>query len=213
MTNASRTRSLLSDLSAGMAQQMAFWGCDARNPSGNLLTRAGLLRVAREHSGGEGSSRYRKRWAEGEVELHSYCMGWYSTEKTGVVFVRSTGRFLSCLPGEPLEPGDYGDRTHGGAADSLLDDVRPLVGMIVDYEKRLLAKSGTTYRENCWRHYQKMPGVKSWLAPTRAVEWMEFFLSDPASTPRSRQWLREENSVSVCASTRPAIADVSEQNL
>lgn len=180
------------DLSAGIAQQMSFWGCDARNPTGNVLVSLGFERVARNESGGEGSSRYRKAGRGGEIELHSYCMGWYSLEQDGVVFVRNTGRFFACEPGEALDPGHYGERMQGRCADSLLGDVRPLIGMVVDYEKAVLSGLGATYRESCWRHYQKMPGVRGWLPPARAVEWMELFLSNPGATPRAREWLREE---------------------
>jgi len=178
-----------------MAQQMSFWGSDARRAKGNLLVDLGLERVARDESGGEGSSRYRKVWGSGAIELHSYCMGWYSFMQPGVVFVRHTGRFYSCLPGEPLEPGKYGVRMQGRCADDLLGDVRPLVGMVVDYEKAVLSGPGATYRESCWRHFQKMPGVRAWLPPSRALEWMESFLSDLEATPRAREWLRGEIAV------------------
>jgi hypothetical protein len=39
---ASRRRSLVSDLCAGVTQAMGLWGCDARHPAGNQLAAATL---------------------------------------------------------------------------------------------------------------------------------------------------------------------------
>jgi hypothetical protein len=55
----SRVRGLIRDLTDGLAQQMFFWGRDVAHPDGNGLVRAGLQRIARVESGGEGTSRYR----------------------------------------------------------------------------------------------------------------------------------------------------------
>ena len=87
----------MSDLARGIGQQMMFWGCDARHSQGNLLSHAGLQRIARTERRSEGSSRYRMPWQDGLIELHSYCVGFYSSEDIGIIYIRSLQRFRSCL--------------------------------------------------------------------------------------------------------------------
>ena len=64
-------RNFVRDICARLQQEMFFWGCDAAYQEGNLLVQFGLARIARSHSGGEGSSRYRINWRGGTVELPS----------------------------------------------------------------------------------------------------------------------------------------------
>lgn len=185
----SRKRALLSDFGAGLAQQMILWGCDARYPGGNLLVRMGMERLAREEVSQEGSSRYRTPWKDGLVEVHSFCAGWYPTIGTGVVFIRHWKRFAACEGGMPAEPGRYA--MAAAFPDEMLELVRPIAEWIVDYETRVQAAMGTAYREACFRQAVRSPGVRPWLPPQRAVEWMEGFLRDADSVGRAREWVRE----------------------
>jgi hypothetical protein len=135
----SQVRALVSDLARMFLQQMFFWGCDAQS-GGNLLVRLGGQRLAREHSCGEGSSRYRWRWEDGTVELHSFCAGWYPDDPTaaGAVFIRGRERFFDCAGGQPLEPGHYDEgRFLHANADEMLALLRPLLSWLADYERRV----------------------------------------------------------------------------
>ena len=49
--------------------QMKRWGADVMHPEGNLLVRFGMIRF--RVPGQPGSSRYRCRWADHWIELHS----------------------------------------------------------------------------------------------------------------------------------------------
>lgn len=186
-TDASRVRSLLTDFSAGVAQQMVFWGCDARHPTGNLLVRFGMVRLARDGAEGEGSSQYRAAWQGGLVAIHSFCAGWYPAESTGVVFIRHWKRLVACPGGEPQDPGHY--QIVRTSPDEMLDLVRPLAGWVTEYEKWVVGRMGCDYRKACFRHTLRMPGVRPWLPPARASEWLEGFASDPAGVGRAKEWL------------------------
>jgi hypothetical protein len=65
---------------------MSRWGRDVLHPEGNLLIRFGMIRF--RIPGQPGSSRYRCRWADHWIELHSTCAGIYSETGAGIVFLR-----------------------------------------------------------------------------------------------------------------------------
>lgn len=200
MTTASRRRSLLRDVADGLAQQMFFWGCDARHPAGNLLVRIGLERRPRADSGGEGSSRYRAAWRGGVIELHGFCAGWYPAAGSGpgVVFIRHRGRLGLVQPGEPLTPGRYeSGRMTGAAPDDVMAACRPLLEWIVQAEHRATAEVGAAHRAACWRLRRSLPAEGRWLEPTEAVAWFEAFIRDPANTPRARTGWRERSAPSL----------------
>ncbi len=184
----SRERSLLSDLADGLSQQMGFWGCDARDSEGSLLVAKGFQRIARADADGEGSSRYRRLVDGGVLELHSFCAGWYPVSGNGVIFVRQLGRVFGCSPGLAPTPGDYTGRLLPCSPDDVLRLVRPFVESIIAYEQSVLESPGPLYRERCWQAVRRMPGAKAWLRPAEAIGWMTSFASDPASTPRARDW-------------------------
>jgi len=168
---------------------MVFWGCDACHPRENLLSASGLQRIARTEQGREGSSRYRIEWQGGLVELHSYCVGWYSPETPGIIFIRSLQRFRSCVGPQPLTPGKYErERFFAAGRDQLLHSVTPLVAWITDYERRIAEMEGLHYRRNCWRLSLKKAGARPWLPPDQAVDWFQCFLDCPETTPRARQF-------------------------
>jgi len=177
----------MSDLAQGLGQQMIFWGCDARHPDGNFLSRYGMERIAREKRGGEGSSRYRLEWRGGLVELHSYCVGWYSSEALGVIYIRSRGCFQVCIGPVPLTPGKYEiERLMPAGRNLLLQAVKPLLTWILSYEGEVLRSLGSRYREACWKVCHSKVGPRPWLPPEKATAWFAKFLEDPAATPRPR---------------------------
>ncbi len=184
-----RHRSLVRDACRCLSQQMVFWGADARHRDGNLLVTFGLERVARTEAGGEGSSRYHAFWRGGIIELHSFCAGWYPPNSDGVLFIRNRERLHVCPPGETITPGDYALAT-GAAPDDLLPAVQPLLAWVVTYERWVHRNTSPDYRSQCWLRLLSRMGVRPWLAPEHALEWMERFLADPVSTPRAKEQLR-----------------------
>ncbi len=184
----SRRRGLLVDVAAGVAQQMVFWGCDARQPG--LMAGLGLERLARRETGGEGSSRYRALWREGCVELHSFCAGWYPGRGEGVIFVRHLRRILACTGGKPPSPGAYEGRIVPRSPDEIVLLVRPFLEWILHYEDRLADERGKSYREACYRHALRMPGNRPWLPPDEGRDWFRAFLADPSGVPRVKDGLR-----------------------
>lgn len=186
---ASRRRSLVRDVCRCLSQQMVFWGMDAGVPGGNLLLVSGLERIARSEVGGEGSSRYRARWQGGVIELHSFCAGWYPADGEGVLFVRNRERLHSCPRGRAITPGDYRSAI-GAAPDEILPLVRPLVEWVLEYERAVRATTAPGYRELGWSQVVAQMGVRPWLAPDKAIHWMEQFVADPNSAPRARELAR-----------------------
>lgn len=182
----SQRRSLVSDACAGISQAMGFWGCDARHPRVNQLVAAGFQRLEKDPALTEGSSRYRRPWNGGTIELHSFCAGWYPPAGEGVVFIRHRQRLFSCTPGDPLEPGRYAHRAEGKSNDLLLDLARPFLSWMLDHERWILHTHGPAYRTACWHHVAKLPGSRPWLEPAAATRWFENLLANPATTPRAR---------------------------
>lgn len=184
----SRQRAFLRDLARGLAQQMVFWGCDARHPRGNLLVAAGMRRLARSERGAEGSSRYRAEWLGGLIELHSYCAGWSSARsEAGCLFVRANQSWLAPRGIDPVTPGHYEqarrDRT---SSDALLTAVRPLVAWVVEYESRVATLGGPTYRAACWGQLRRGPEARPWLPPAEATRCFHQFLDAPTQVVRPR---------------------------
>ena len=70
----SRLGGLLRDLTAGLKQQMFFWGRDVVHPDGNLLVRQGFSKSP--SAGLQGTSCYGLDWQGGRIELHGACAGW-----------------------------------------------------------------------------------------------------------------------------------------
>ncbi len=191
----SRVRSLLRDAARGLGQQMFFWGCDARHREGNLMTRAGMKRIARNERGGEGSSRYRMEWEGGRVEIHSFCAGWYGgrgREGEGVIFIRGQERIFSCAGGQPLTPGRYErGRMTGESVDEVIRLARPFLGWVLEYERRVRQLAGESYREECRELYGRKVHGRAWLPPAMAERWYRSFLQMPERTGRPRDMMAE----------------------
>lgn len=187
--NLSQSRSLLRDLSDGLAQQMIFWGHDVRHSEGNRLVRFGMQRMERDSSQTEGSSRYRMDWECGVVELHGFCVGWYpdSPEAEGTIFIRNRGRILSTSGEEFQQPGAYESSRLGWLApDELLHRVVPFVSWWIAYEEWIADATPPAYREACWKGARHLGKSKSWLRPPDALDWLRQFVRDPSASKRAR---------------------------
>ena len=187
----SRLRGLLRDVTDGLAQQMFFWGRDVVHRDGNGLVRAGLQRIARIGTGGEGTSRYRIERENGWIELHGFCAGWrpHDPAATGMLFVRRCHRIF--LARGEMTPGRYDmKRLRGGTVDEMLAACGPFLRWWADYEEWAAFEFGPEWREACWRDYRKLRGHRPWLPPVAARSWLRGFLAAPGSSVRPGKLLR-----------------------
>jgi hypothetical protein len=187
----SRLRGLIRDLTDGLAQQMYLWGRDVRHPDGNTLVRAGLQRIARIDTAGEGSSLYRIERDGGWIELHGFCAGWrpHDPDATGMIYIRRCHRIHLALGS--MTPGRYDfSRLRGGSVDEILLACGPLLRWWTAYEKWVERELGPAWRRECWRDYVKLRHASPWLTPTQAVDWLLAFLDNPHTQRRPREILR-----------------------
>ena len=187
----SRLRGLIRDLTDGLAQQMYLWGRDVRHPDGNGLVHAGLQRIARIDSAGEGTSRYRIERDGGWIELHGFCAGWrpHDPAKDGMLYIRRCHRIF--IASGQMDPGRYDmSRLRGGCTDKILLAAESFLRWWIDYEKWAAQELGTAWRTECWRDYVKLRHARPWLSPVQAVDWLLEFLENPRTQQRPREILR-----------------------
>lgn len=189
---ASRMRSLLGDLAKAMEMQMRFWGMDARGMEGSVLVAAGLERLAREVSAGEGSSRYRQEWEGGWIEIHSYCAGFYHPTRPGILFSRSQRRVFCSKVGAVILPELHREHNAGNPPDEVLKTLPPFLRWIMHYEARVTCIARPDYRQECWR---KLGGLRFGPRPEALRDWLSSLLKHPAQTPRLATLVRDAGPV------------------
>jgi hypothetical protein len=180
--SSSRLGGLLRDFTAGLKQQMFYWGRDVVHPSGNLLVAQGF---AKRKSGGlQGTSCYQLDWQQGRIELHGACAGWYGPDG-GFVFIRPHGKCHGWLDAEPPVPGHWPcESIHEPGPEALRRLSLPLLEWWLHYEREVRDLLGPSYRVGCHRHFKKLAGSKPWLPPGPDIRWLERLRSNPASLER-----------------------------
>jgi hypothetical protein len=159
---------LLRDAARGLAQQMVWWGYDVRHPDGNLLVVHGMSR--NPSPGLAGTSCYRCGWENGWIELHGAVASWTAADATcGVIYARDRGRLELWTGDEPPVPGrEFGSH---GTAEERWQAALPMIRWIGDYEARVRSRTGTAWRDGCWRAIRRLPKGKPWLPPAAALDW------------------------------------------
>jgi len=90
-------------------QHMLRWATDVQASQGNLLVLHGLVKFRTpEH---KGSSRYRLRWRDRTIGLHSYCVTFCGGGRPGLRFIRGCQRDYLCSHAEPPAPCDHADES------------------------------------------------------------------------------------------------------
>lgn len=182
----SRLGGLLRDLTAGLKQQMFYWGKDVVHPSGNLLVARGFTKT--RSMGLQGTSCYGLAWQGGRIELHGACAGWYGPEG-GFVFVRPHGKCHVWTGGAPPVPGEWpADRFESAGARRLHGMARPFLDWWLWHERLTEELLGPSYRIACHRHFRKLPKSRPWLEPAAAERWLRRFRDDPAGLERARRF-------------------------
>ena len=191
----SRLRGLIRDLTDGLAQQMYLWGRDVRHPDGNALLKAGLQRIARTETGGEGTSLYRIERGGGWIELHGFCACWrpHDPAKDGMLYIRRCHRIF--IASGQMTPGRYDtSRLRSGSVEEMAAVCNPFLRWWTDYEQWAAQELGSAWRTDCWRDYLKLRRSRPWLSPVQTVDWLLDFLENPSTQKRPREILRAATS-------------------
>lgn len=185
-SNESRSGGLLRDFTAGLKQQMFYWGRDVIHPAGNLLVAQGFTKT--KSAGLQGTSCYGHDWQDGRIELHGACAGWYGADG-GFVFVRPHGKCHVWLGDAPPLPGEWPQEQideQGPAA--LYEKCLPFLDWWLHSEERIGKLLGPSYRSACHRHFKKLPKSKPWLPPEAGTEWLKRFRENPAGLDRWKRF-------------------------
>lgn len=186
------TRGHINDLTTGLAQQMFFWGRDVLT-AGNLLLQYGFQK--RASTGLQGTSCYSLPWAEGLIELHGACAGWYphsGSDKTGFLFIRHDRRCYTHEQQAPVIPGRYDyAQLESGKLDHLMPASQSFTTWLVEYEKWVQQVMPQDYRESCHTMFCRLTGSQPWLEPKQALAWLRLFACASPTLPRVKQVKRE----------------------
>lgn len=165
---------------------MFFWGKDAVHPEGNLLERTGFAK--RPSLGLQGTSCYRLPWEKGAIELHGSFAGWIGQEGGGF-FIRPLGRCVRWLDSAPPIPGQWPSESYASRADEALQSaVGPLLDWWLAHDAHVAQLVGPQHRENCYRHYQNLPGTRAWLCPELGRAWVTRWRDHSQDLPRARRF-------------------------
>ncbi len=182
----SRLGGLLRDFTAGLKQQMFYWGRDVMHPTGNLLVGQGFAKA--KSDGLQGTSCYRFDWQGGCIELHGACAGWYGPEG-GFIFVRPHGKCFAWGSDRPPVPGEWPVELLGEPGPR---EVRELALPFLDWwlgsERWIERRLGPGYRAACHRQFKHLPRSKPWLPPAAADTWLRRFRENPAGLDRWKRF-------------------------
>lgn len=178
----------LRDLAEGIQQQMFFWGQDVAHPTGNILVKQGFERLS--SLGLKGTSRYRRKWQGGHIELYGACAGWYGADR-GFTFIRSRKRCVIWLSSESTPvPGAWEDQFIDKEAtkEELYHASLPFLDWLLSYESTIPNQFGRAYREENHRKYSKVPKAKAWVEPDAALRWFQDFRHAPKKLLRPKKY-------------------------
>ncbi|MDF1813213.1 MAG: hypothetical protein P1V20_13530 [Verrucomicrobiales bacterium] len=180
-------RGLFRDFTNALGQQMFFWGRDVIHSSGNLLCEFGL---EREKSGGlDGTSCYRMEYEGDIIELHGACVGRYSRDKHGFLYIRNRSRCFLYTEAVPPNPGFYHENNlRSEPVDQLHNAGRLFLKWWVEYENWISETTSSCYRENCFRAFPRLPKSKAWMEPQQARKWLHAYHENSTALCRAREW-------------------------
>lgn len=183
------TRGHLNDVTAGLGQQMFFWGRDVLT-GGNLLMSYGMVKNRSE--GLQGTSCYCMPWREGLIELHGACAGWYpaQSQSDGFLFIRNDRRSYVHREPKPVIPGQYDySRLDSSKLAPLIEASRIFIEWMVRYESWVQREIGLEYRQCCHEMFGRLSSGRTWLAPAEALQWLGRFAQKEGGVVRAKKWL------------------------
>ncbi len=181
---------LLRDFTDALGQQMFFWGRDVLHPRGNLLCHFGFDR--RQSEGLDGTSCYRVDFDGDFIELHGACVGRYSRDSDGFLFIRNRKGCFLYQSEEPPAPGFYArEYLRSTPATDLFEASLKFLQWWLEYEAWVDQVTERGYRDRCYRMFGKLPKSKPWLTPDQARKWLQGYAKSPETLRRARHWKNE----------------------
>lgn len=157
------------DLRGMLAQQMVWWGLDARHPEGNLFVRSGFERMARPREGT--SSRYGKSLpGGGRLEVHGTYLRW-ETGSRGFAFKRGSRR-MGEIAGLWRPEDAEGNELRSLAPGEWARVARPMLVWAGEHEDWVEENCGPSWRAFCWRKLKSLPLGPVWAKPEETRSWL-----------------------------------------
>ena len=153
----------------GLEQRIWYLGLDTEELENNLLVKYGFERYRTDNH--IGSSRYKLNWKGMTVELHSLCLGIYSVDEDGFLYVRSPAGAYIYLDENPTLPGHY-QSEHLLKPKTVEEKLRfhkassVFLEWLEHYETWIDETLGKEYRLDCYERYKR-----DWLTPKEARQW------------------------------------------
>ena len=178
------------DLSAGLQQQMYFWGKDVLSPAGNFLVTQGFKKGP--STGAKGTSCYRLEWQNGHIELYGSCAGWFGPDG-GFAFIRPFRRSYCWTSSEetPVPGAWQKDYLKPSIGMDLYQAALPFIDWLIAYEHAALARFGAEYRSDHYRSYRRVPKAKQWIEPAAALQWFKCLRDSPAKLQRPKLYAQK----------------------
>ena len=172
---------LFRDLTAGLDQQMFFWGRDALHPGGNLFVRTGFQK--RPSCGLQGTSCYSRPWQNGTLELHGAHAGWFGPEG-GFLFIRPMKRCVRWRNTASPSPGTWPKDHYDPSSNPELHRLAlPFLDWWLDYESLVHRIAGPDYRQDCMKRFKQLHRTRPWGPPPAAPRWVAGVRHAPATRP------------------------------
>lgn len=166
-----------SSLVRGLEQWLWFLGVDASNSRNNLLVRNDFVKY--KAPGTPGSSRYRGVWRGDRIDLHSFCVGAYTENSDGFIFIRARHQCFLYTASKPPAPGFYAEENLIAAVthetlDRFHTAAVRFLDWLIHYERWVDRVCGSNYRAECYRAYQM-----KWQPPAAGLAWFQRFIREP----------------------------------
>lgn len=164
-------KKIYTQLVRGLEQHLWFLGQDTLDLKHNLLVRYGFRRYRIRGHGG--SNRYKMKWRSRTVDLHSFCVGMYSTKHDGFLYVRAHDKAYAYLGKKAPLPGRYRKTflmlpSNKESKERFFKASCEFLEWLEEYESWVDATCGKSYRRRCYRLYHR-----KWLSPAKARTWFK----------------------------------------
>lgn len=159
--------------------------------NGNLLLQYGFQK--RTSTGLQGTSCYSMPWADGLIELHGACAGWYPKDgqSGGFLFIRNDRRCYTHEQPAPVIPGRYDyNQLESGKLDRLMPKSQEFTAWLVEYESWVQRLTPPGYRECCYAMFCHLIASQPWLEPKQALVWLRLYAEASPTLPRAKQMRR-----------------------
>lgn len=167
-----------SSLARGLEQWLWFLGLDVLYAKNNLLLKNGFVKYKPPET--KGSSLYRRAWKDYLIELHSFCVGAYSEDDDGFIFIRARRQCFLYTSYHPARPGLYSEEDLQLVKDKetsvrFYKAAVRFLDWLIEYERWIDRFCERGYRDKCYKAYHM-----KWLPPSEGLEWLHHFCENPS---------------------------------